>query len=263
MNLPRPRRRLSQNFLVDKAVISEIVTAIAPAIDDVVVEIGPGRGALTRPLLSRLAHLTVVEVDRDLAARLASSLPAQRLTVVAGDALKFDFASLGTDLRVVGNLPYHISTPLLFRFAVFASRIRDIHVMLQKEVVARMVARPASSEYGRLSVMLQYRFRMEKLIDVPAAAFRPVPKVDSAVVRLLPHGEARPCSARDEALLGQVVARAFAQRRKTLRNTLKGCLSAADFSALGIAPAARAQELAVSDFVAIADYLEARRGDAR
>ncbi|MBI3936996.1 MAG: ribosomal RNA small subunit methyltransferase A, partial [Betaproteobacteria bacterium] len=153
MNLPRPRRRLSQNFLVDKAVISEIVTAIAPAIDDVVVEIGPGRGALTRPLLSRLAHLTVVEVDRDLAARLASSLPAQRLTVVAGDALKFDFASLGTDLRVVGNLPYHISTPLLFRFAVFASRIRDIHVMLQKEVVARMVARPASSEYGRLSVM--------------------------------------------------------------------------------------------------------------
>jgi 16S rRNA (adenine1518-N6/adenine1519-N6)-dimethyltransferase len=253
-----PRKRFGQNFLTDNAVIADIVAAIAPQPADRMIEIGPGLGALTRPLAARLEHLHVIEIDRDIVARLKRDFPLERVTIHEGDALKFDFFALSQRLRIVGNLPYNISTALLFHLAANAANIRDIHVMLQKEVVARMIARPSSSDYGRLSVMLQYRFQMEKILDVPATAFRPVPKVESAVVRILPR--ARPSGeACDETLLANLVASAFAHRRKTLRNTLRNYLADADFATLGIAPEARAQELAVADFVRVANYVATKR----
>lgn len=247
-----PRKRFGQNFLVDEGVIAGIVHAIGPRPDDNLIEIGPGLGALTAPLLDRLEHLQVIEIDRDLIARLRERYPPDRLLIHEGDVLKFDFAVLGRDLRIVGNLPYNISTPLLFRFAEFAGRLRDVHVMLQREVVERMVAAPGDTEFSRLSVMLQYRFDMELLLDVPATAFDPAPKVESAVVRLTPLTPL-PHPARDEAVFSSVVARAFSQRRKTLRNTLKGVVPAEEFARLGIDSGARAQELTVADFVRIAD----------
>ena len=227
-----------------------------PRRGDNLVEIGPGLGALTDPLLTRLDRLQVVEIDRDLIARLHGLYPPERLVIHEGDVLEFDFASLGDDLRVVGNLPYNISTPLLFRFAAYARHIRDVHVMLQREVVERMVAAPGDSEFSRLSVMLQYRFDMEKLIDVPADSFDPAPKVESAVVRLTPL-HPLPHPAHNETLFAEVVSRAFSQRRKTLRNTLKGMVSAEQLAALGINAGARAQELSVADFVRIADAVSA------
>ncbi len=249
-----PRKRFGQNFLIDEGVIDGIIAAIAPQPDDNLVEIGPGLGALTAPLLARLKRLQVIEIDRDLISRLRENHPRDRLLIHEGDALKFDFSTLGADLRVAGNLPYNISTPLLFRFAEFASRILDIHVMLQREVVKRMVALPGDSEFSRLSVMLQYRFDMEMLFEVPPGAFDPAPKVDSAIVRLIPLSPL-PCPARDESVFAAVVTRAFAQRRKTLRNTLKGMVSADQLAALGIDAGARAQELSVADFVKIADAI--------
>lgn len=252
----QPRKRFGQNFLVDEGVIAAIVAAIRPAHGDRMVEIGPGLGVLTRPLLAAVEQLHAIEIDRDLAAALKNEF-APRLTVHAADALKFDFAALGNGLRVVGNLPYGISTPLLFHIAEFCAQLRDIHVMLQKEVVARMVAAPSDSNFGRLSVMLQYRFTLEKLFDVPAAAFRPAPEVESAVVRLTPRSPLR-CPAHDEALLARIVTAAFSQRRKTLRNSLASFLSEPDFAALAIAPTARAQDLGVEQFVAIANYVTTR-----
>lgn len=247
-----PRKRFGQNFLIDNSVIAAIVAAIAPQRDDLMVEIGPGMGALTRPLANRLDHLHVIEIDRDIVAWLASEFPAARVTVHGGDALKFDFGALGPQLRVVGNLPYNISTPLLFQLASHARVIRDIHVMLQKEVVERMVAAPSTGEYGRLSVMLQYRFEMERILDVPAAAFKPAPKIESAVVRLVPFSRL-PHAARDEAVLGKIVAAAFSQRRKTLRNALKGHFDAQELERLGVDGGRRAQDLGVADFVRMAD----------
>ena len=256
----RPRKRFAQNFLVDAGVIAAIIGAIRPAHGDRMVEIGPGQGALTRPLLAAVERLDAIEIDRDLAATLkAESAPG--LTVHVADVLKFDFATLGGDLRVVGNLPYNISTPLLFHLARFCVRIRDIHVMLQKEVVARMVAAPAASAYGRLSVMLQYRFEMQQLLAVPAAAFYPVPAVDSAVVRLTPR-RSPPCAAHDEAGFARIVAAAFSQRRKTLRNSLHGFLSEIELRTLAIEPAARAQELSVEQFVAISNHVSRRAARA-
>lgn len=251
-----PRKRFGQNFLVDEGVIAGIINAIVPQRGDNLVEIGPGLGALTTPLLNRLDRLQVVEIDRDLIAQLSERYGANQLTIHEGDALEFDFASLGHDLRVAGNLPYNISTPLLFRFAEFAGHIRDVHVMLQREVVERMVAAPGDSEFSRLSVMLQYRFDMEMLFEVPPESFDPAPKVESAVVRLMPYASL-PHPARDEAVFSSVVARAFSQRRKTLRNTLKGVITDADFARLNIDPGARAQELSVADFVRIADAVAA------
>lgn len=249
----RPRKRFGQNFLVDEAVISAIVSAVAPHQRDLVVEIGPGLGALTRPLVERLDHLHVVEIDREIVARLRAMFPAQRVAIHEGDALEFDFAALGRGLRVVGNLPYNISTPLLFHLADSAPALRDIHVMLQREVVERMVAAPSSSDYGRLSVMLQYRFEMEPVLAVPAAAFHPVPKVESAVVRMVPFARL-PHRARDEAWLGKIVTAAFSQRRKTLRNALKRYFSTEDLSRLGVDGGARAQELGIDEFVRLADH---------
>jgi 16S rRNA (adenine1518-N6/adenine1519-N6)-dimethyltransferase len=254
-----PRKRFAQHFLTDQAVIADIVAAIRPQADDAMVEIGPGLGALTTPLAAVLRHLHVIEIDRDIVERLHRAYPPERLSVHAGDVLEFDFSTLPQGLRVVGNLPYNISTPLLFHLARYAERIRDMHFMLQKEVVERMVASPGSSDYGRLSVMLQYRFDMESVLDVGPDAFSPRPQVDSAVVRMLPRQPAQ-LTAVSQAGLEILVRRAFSQRRKTLRNSLAGLLDAADYIALGVAPGLRAENLAVADFVAISNYLA---GDAR
>jgi len=254
----QPRRRFGQHFLTDESVIAAIVSAIAPQRHDLVVEIGPGLGALTRPLARQLDHLQVVEIDRDIVARLRTMFPPERVTVHEGDALEFDFSALGAELRVVGNLPYNISTPLLFHLAACAPRLRDIHVMLQKEVVERMVAAPSGSEYGRLSVMLQYRFRMERIITAPPSAFRPEPKVESAVVRMVPYARL-PHPARDEELFARVVAAAFTHRRKTLRNALREYFCAADYGRVGIDAGLRAQNLGVEDFVRLADEILARQ----
>jgi len=249
-----PRKRFGQHFLTDQAVIADIVAAIRPQPGDAMVEIGPGLEALTAPLAAVLRHLHVIEIDRDIVERLRHAYPLERLTVHAGDVLEFDFSVLPCELRVVGNLPYNISTPLLFHLARYAERIRDMHFMLQKEVVERMVASPGGRDYGRLSVMLQYRFDMELLLGVAPGAFSPPPQVESAVVRMLPRPQAE-LKAANATVLEQVVRRAFAQRRKTLRNSLAGLLAAGDYATLGIAPGLRAENLAVADFVAISNYL--------
>ena len=254
----KAKKRFGQNFLVDERIIADIIGAIRPEAGDNMVEIGPGLGALTRPLLQRLNHLHVVEIDRDIIARLEHDYPqgdsGSKLTIHAGDALEFDIATLPVPLRIVGNLPYNISSPLLFHFAAYAGRIRDMHFMLQNEVVERMVAAHSTPEYGRLSVMLQYRFSMEKLLDVPPESFRPAPKVHSAIVRMipLPAGEIR---VRDEKLFAAIVSAAFGQRRKTLRNTLRNYLNEADFTQLGIDAQLRAENLGVAEFIKIANYL--------
>jgi len=248
------RKRFGQNFLVDSGIISAIVSAINPQRSDAVVEIGPGLGAITEPLLQRVDHLHVVEIDRDLIARLKKQHSPERMTIHEGDALAFDFAIIGQRLRLVGNLPYNISTPLLFHLADYAETVYDMHFMLQKEVVERMVAEPGDADFGRLSVMLQYRFWMEWLIDVPPESFDPAPKVDSAVVRLIP----KPLSdlrAKSLDKLGKVVLQAFSQRRKMLRSTLKGTLDDTGFAALGIDPTRRAEDIPVEDYVRIANYL--------
>ncbi len=257
----KAKKHFGQNFLVDEQIIGDIINAIRPEADDNMVEIGPGLGALTRPLLKRLHHLHVVEIDRDIIARLEHDYPQGdpqcQLIIHAGDALAFDFARLPAPLRIVGNLPYNISSPLLFHFAACAGRIRDMHFMLQNEVVERMVAMPSTPEYGRLSVMLQYRFDMEKLLDVPPQSFRPAPKVNSAIVRMipLPAGEIR---VRNEKLFAEIVGAAFGQRRKTLRNTLRGYLNVEDFAQLGIDARLRAENLSVTEFASVANHLDGR-----
>ena len=243
----KTRKRFGQHFLHDPAVLRRIVEAVAPAPGDAIVEIGPGEGALTRPLLERIGHLTAIEIDRDLAAKLVHEFSSQRLTVVSADVLDFDFSALGSGLRVVGNLPYNISTPILFHLARYAGRVRDMHFMLQLEVVQRMVAKHSTPDYGRLSVMLQTRFRMHKLFNVAPGAFRPPPKVDSAVVRLVPLAEKPDW---DQAVLEKIVREAFSARRKTLRNALP--LPAADYEVLGIDPKLRPENLSPDDYVRIA-----------
>ena len=250
------RKRFGQHFLVDEAVIHDIVRAIAPKPGEVVVEIGPGLSALTQPLLDRLPQLTVVEIDRDLAARLRQRHTPERLRVVEADALTVDFSQFGDSVRVVGNLPYNISSPLLFHLMDFTASVRDQHFMLQREVIDRMVAEPGSSDYGRLSVMLQSGYRMSKLFDVPPEAFDPPPKVVSAVVRMEPLPEDHP-RAQNEAVFSQLVARAFAQRRKMLRRSLGDWAGLLDWGAAGVEPTARAETLGVAQFIALADQLAA------
>ncbi len=252
-----PRKRFGQNFLIDDGIIHAIVNTIHPQPTDIVVEIGPGLGALTGPLLERLPHLHAVELDRDIVTRLQRRWPTERLTVHSCDALKFDFGQLGDDLRIVGNLPYNISTPLLFHMVAFSAHIRDMTFMLQKEVVERMVATPSTSDYGRLSIMLQRRFHLEWLLDVPPTAFDPPPKVNSAVVRLIPKAPSE-IAVLDDVLFARVVAAAFAQRRKTLRNTLGAFLKPDDFAALNIDAGLRAEALPLSDYVVITEYLTHR-----
>jgi len=249
-----PRKRFGQNFLSEPDIIRSCIEAIHPAPDDLMVEIGPGLGALTQPLIKTLAHLHTVELDRDIVSWMQKHYPADKITIHNVDALKFDFSSLGEKIRVVGNLPYNISTPILFHLLESVAHIADMHFMLQKEVVERMVAEPSTPEYGRLSVMLQYRLHMEHLFTVPPEAFDPAPKVESAFVRLVPY-PALPHPATDEKLFAKIVAMAFSQRRKTLRNTLKSILDDAGFAALGIDPQLRAENLGVVEFVAITNHL--------
>ncbi|SFN61077.1 16S rRNA (adenine1518-N6/adenine1519-N6)-dimethyltransferase [Nitrosospira briensis] len=252
-----PRKRFSQNFLVDKQIISDIVRAIHPRENDLLVEIGPGLAALTRPLLHALGHLHVVEIDRDIVERLRREFSEKKLTIHTGDALEFDFSAIGDDIRVIGNLPYNISTPILFHLSKFAENIRDMHFMLQKEVVARMIATPSTSDYGRLSVMLQCRFEMEQLLIAPPECFDPVPKVESAVVRMVPLSQP-PVEAGKEKLFAGIVSAAFSQRRKTLRNTLRDYLKPEDYLTLEIDAGQRAENLSVAQFVAVAHHLSGR-----
>ncbi len=252
------RKRFGQNFLADPHYIDKIIAAIAPRPDDRIVEIGPGLGALTRPLIEACGSITAIEIDRDLAARLTAEYASDRLALHVTDALRFDFAQLGRDLRLIGNLPYNISTPLLFHVAQYDAHVRDVTVMLQREVVQRMAAAPGTADYGRLSVMLQARFAVERLFVVPAGAFRPAPKVESAVARLTPLGAARPQLA-DATLFAQLVTAAFGQRRKTLRNALSAFAAEVELQREGIAPGARGETLSVTDYVRLANALAARR----
>ncbi|MEZ5581187.1 MAG: 16S rRNA (adenine(1518)-N(6)/adenine(1519)-N(6))-dimethyltransferase RsmA [Candidatus Competibacteraceae bacterium] len=250
----RPRKRFGQHFLRDPGVLERIVAAIRPVPGDHLVEIGPGLGALTRPLLAAVGELDAVELDRDLLEPLrVHCADIGRLRLHHADALKFDFAALrgtGPRLRVAGNLPYNISTPLLFHLLNQASHLRDLHFMLQQDVVERMAAGPGEEAYGRLSVMLQYRCQVEPLFTVGPEAFRPPPKVRSAVVRLVPR-ETLPVAVRDERLFAEVVRRAFAQRRKTLRNALRGWLDIAQIEAAGVDPGARPETLDLAAFAAL------------
>jgi 16S rRNA (adenine1518-N6/adenine1519-N6)-dimethyltransferase len=250
--LPRAKKQFGQHFLTDRHYIERIVAAIAPARNDVVVEIGPGPGALTLPLVERLDHLHAVEIDRDLAAALRARFSDTQLTVYEQDVLTFDFAQLASRFRCVGNLPYNISTPFLFHLGEFAEQLIDATFMLQKEVVDRMVADPGTPDYGRLSVMLQYRFAMQRLFNVPPGAFSPPPKVDSAIVRMTPLDNSR-LRARDESRFAALVMAGFGQRRKTLGNTLKPFLTAAQIAACEIDPQRRAETLSVAEFVCLAD----------
>lgn len=253
MNYGPPRKRFGQHFLHDPGVLDRIVQAIAPAAGDHIVEIGPGRGALTRPLLGQVARLDVIELDRDLAAALEAELHDSRLHVHQGDALRFDFSALGTDLRLVGNLPYNISTPLLFHLLAQSECFRDLHVMLQKEVVDRMAASPGGRDYGRLTVALAARCRVDRLFVIRPGAFTPPPRVDSAFARLVPDPERR-ARIDSEPVFDQVVTRAFSQRRKQLGNSLRGLVDAVSLQALGIDPASRPETLDVAAFTKIANY---------
>lgn len=250
------KKRFGQNFLTDQGIINSLVAAIRPQADDLMVEIGPGLGAMTQPLLQQLNHLHVVEIDRDIIQWMQGFYPAGKVTIHNSDVLKFDFSTIGERIRVVGNLPYNISSPILFKLLENTAQIIDMHFMLQKEVVERMVAAPSTAAYGRLSVMLQYRLQMEYLITVPPEAFDPAPKVESAFVRCI-RFPSLPHPANDEILFGKVVTAAFGQRRKTLRNTLKGLLDDAGFAALNIDPQLRAENLGVTEFVAISNYIQA------
>ena len=256
------RKRFGQNFLADPHYVARIVDAIDPRPGDNLVEIGPGLGALTAPLIARCGRLAAIEIDRDLAARLAERFSPEVLSLHVADALAFDFSTLGERLRVIGNLPYNISSPLLFHLARYEHSIVDLTVMLQKEVVARMTAAPGTPDYGRLTVMLQARFAVRRLFVVPPGAFSPAPKVDSAVARLVPLREARPAIA-DETLFARVVAAAFAQRRKTLKNALAGVCGEGALRNAAIDPAARGETLAVADFVRLANALAAPLGQER
>ena len=252
----RARKRFGQNFLVDAHYVARIIAAIDPRPGDNVVEIGPGLGALTRSLITSAGRIHAIEIDRDLATRLLAAFPADHLALHVADALAFDYASLGEGLRVVGNLPYNISTPLLFHLAGFHARLRDLTLMLQREVVERIVAQAAAKAYGRLTVMLQARFAAERLFTVPSGAFRPVPQVESAVVRLVPLGAAAP-RIHDEALFARIVSAAFGQRRKTLRNALATLCDETLLGCAGVNPQARGETLAVADFVRLANALAA------
>jgi len=253
-----PRKRFGQHFLHDPAVVRRIVAAVDPRPGEVLVEIGPGGGALTGPILERCGRLDAVEIDRDLAAALLASPWARdgRLVVHTADALDYDFAALARDrggrLRVVGNLPYNISTPLLFHLLDAASEIQDLHVMLQREVVDRLAAAPGDPAYGRLGVMVQFRCAVERLFSVGRGAFSPPPRVDSAVVRLVPLATPR-APVREAARFAEVVRRAFSARRKTLRNALAGLVDAAGFARAGVDPGTRPERLSVEDFARLAD----------
>jgi 16S rRNA (adenine1518-N6/adenine1519-N6)-dimethyltransferase len=249
---PIAKKRFGQHFLTDRHYIDRIISAIAPKPDDIMIEIGPGPGAITEPLLEHLNHLHAVEIDRDLAAALRARFTTEKFTLHEIDVLKFDFTTIGSGFRAVGNLPYNISTPFLFHLADFESALIDGTFMLQKEVVDRMVAAPDTEAYGRLSVMLQYRFAMKKVFDVPPGAFSPPPKVNSAIVRMVPLPADR-LRAKSDTRFAALVTAGFGQRRKTLSNTLKPFLTAAQIEAAGVDPKRRAETLSLMEFVKLSD----------
>ncbi len=255
----KARKRFGQNFLVDNNIIDNIVTAIAPKEDDMLVEIGPGQGALTDPLLQKCPSLNVVELDKDLIPRLrVQFFNYPEFTIHEGDALKFDFSTLVKDnkpLRIVGNLPYNISTPLMFHLLSYGDAVKDMHFMLQKEVVDRLTAAPGEKAYGRLGIMVQYYCKTTPLIHVPPTAFRPMPKVDSAIVRLEPRKEIK-TPAKNIKLFENLVNACFQQRRKTLRNTLKNFVSANQLNELNIDLTLRPEKLSVNDFVNLSNEIE-------
>lgn len=253
------RKRFGQNFLHDNYVIDQIVTVIGPQKGQHMVEIGPGLGALTEPVCELVDALTVIELDRDLAARLRTHpFIANKLTIVEADALKYDFSQLLSDdkpLRIFGNLPYNISTPLMFHLFSFANKVQDMHFMLQKEVVSRLAASPGNKSYGRLSVMAQYHCQIIPVLQVPPSAFTPPPKVDSAVVRLVPHQQ-KPVTVNNEDTLHKVCAQAFNQRRKTIRNSLKESLNEQQLIDLDINPELRAENLSLQQYANIANAVD-------
>jgi 16S rRNA (adenine1518-N6/adenine1519-N6)-dimethyltransferase len=260
VSVHRARKRFGQNFLHDPNVIARIVRAAAPRPDQALLEIGPGQGALTAPLLEAAAQLTVIEIDRDLAAGLRTRFAGHPgFHLIEQDVLKVDFAALGTgqpgNLRIIGNLPYNISTPLLFHLLEQRELIGDMLFMLQLEVVDRMAALPGSSDYGRLSVMMQYHCKVEKLFTVPPGAFTPQPKVESAIVKLTPW-RPLPHPARNPATLGRVVRTAFSQRRKTLRNALGTLLPPDQLDLLGLDLKLRPENVGLRDYVRIADLVD-------
>lgn len=251
------RKRFGQNFLHDDYIIESIVAAIQPKADQALVEIGPGLAALTVPVSKYVDHLTVVEIDRDLAGRLIDNpLLNNKLTVIEQDALTFDFnelnQQLGKPLRVFGNLPYNISTPLMFHLFEYANIITDMHFMLQKEVVTRLVAAPNSKDYGRLSVMAQYFCQIIPVLEVPPTSFKPAPKVDSAVVKLIPYKE-KPYQVNDVKILSRVTTEAFNQRRKTIRNSLGNMFTAEQLVELNIDPNLRAENITVQQYCQLAN----------
>lgn len=251
----RARKRFGQHFLTDPGVIDAIIHAIHPARQDVIVEIGPGRGALTSTLARQAGHLHAIELDRDLAAKLRRQYDGNpSVTIHEADALAFDYSSLGERLRIVGNLPYNISTPLLFQLLRFRDTILDMHFMLQKEVVDRMAAAPGSKAYGRLGIMLGCYLSIESLFDVDRLSFDPPPAVTSAVVRLAPLPPDT-FVVEDEAGLSTLVATAFMQRRKTLRNALKKVAEAPDFEAVGIDAGIRPEQVTIAQYVALGNHL--------
>ena len=250
----RARKRFGQNFLQDKSIIQDIVRAVRPQPADTVVEIGPGLAAITEPLAKAVDKLHVIEIDRDIVARLRTLPFASKLEIHEGDVLQFDFASVPGRKKIVGNLPYNISTPLLFRFGKYVDEIVDMHFMLQKEVVERMVAEAGSNDYGRLSVILQYFFEMENLLDVPPQAFNPAPKVDSAVVRMIPQ-RGRIGIAQDFQHFSALVKQAFQQRRKTIHNNLKEWVDDARLIDVGIDPGWRPERIKPELYVALSNIL--------
>lgn len=255
----RARKRFGQNFLVDTQVLSDIIDSLGLQPNDRVVEIGPGLGALTTHLYHSLNHLYAIEIDRDLIAHLTNQFAAEKFTLFNQDVLEFDFSKLSknpSDLRVVGNLPYNISSPLLFHLFETIQCIKDMHFMLQKEVAERLSATIGTKNYGRLSVMAQYFCDTEYLFTVPPTAFDPAPKVESAIIRLTPKKSiSTPCL--NYALLSKVVKEAFTYRRKTLSNSLKKMLSSTEIEQLKINPGSRPEKISVDEFVSIANYLQA------
>jgi 16S rRNA (adenine1518-N6/adenine1519-N6)-dimethyltransferase len=252
----RARKRFGQHFLTDSGVVDEILNAVRPADIDTIVEIGPGQAAITAPLVRLSGHVHAIELDRDLAARLRQQYEGEtRLTIHEADALRFDYAILGDGLRIVGNLPYNISTPLLFHLLDYRDRITDMHFMLQKEVVARMAAKPGSKAYGRLGIMLGCFFDIEALFDVDRTAFDPPPDVTSAIVRLspLPPGT---YALKNPAALSRLVATAFSQRRKTIRNSLRKVADESLLKSVDIDPQLRPEAVAIGEYVKLANALE-------
>jgi len=255
------RKRFGQNFLHDPHLIQKIIRLIDPQPGDHLVEIGPGQAAITAPLIAAAGHVHAIEIDRDLVARLRERFSEEQLSIDQNDVLRVDFVGLsqrlGGRLRVVGNLPYNISSPILFHLLEAADSIVDQFVMLQKEVVDRMVADHGSKIYGRLSVMLQARYRLQRCLLVPPGAFHPAPKVDSAIVRMVPiaHDQVR---VKDWPIFAAVVAMAFSQRRKMLRNTLAPYMEIIDWAGLGIAPTNRAEDLSVDQFIDLANAITAQ-----